>query len=179
MDTQTLPLLHPTPASTAATPAALVDVLMPGDDLFPAASAVGTQGLLAARLRDRAGNEGLSLLLEALGGRFAGATPDEREATVRRLEDEHTALFALVRMASYTAYYAAPAVIAAIRALGHEYNDAPQPRGYEMRPFDPSPGADLPAAPRGSYRTTDGVARVDTSALAELGLPAVWPRRPS
>ena len=182
MDTSeiTLPhLLQPTPISTAAALATLVDVLMPGDDLFPAASSVGTQGHLANRLRERAGSEGLSLLLETLGPDFAGAPFADRERTVRRLEDGHPALFALVRMAAYTAYYAAPAVIDAIRALGHEYNDAPQPRGYEMRRFDPTPGADLPAEPRGSYLTTDEVARVDTSALADLGLPAVWPRRPS
>lgn len=182
MDTSeiTLPrLLQPTPISTAAVLAALVDVLMPGDDLFPAASTVGTQSQLASRLRERAGPDGLRLLLEALGPDFAAAPFAEREQTVRRLEDGQPALFALVRMAAYTAYYAAPAVIDAIRALGHEYNDAPQPRGYEMRRFDPTPGADLPAEPRGSYLATNEVARVDTSALADLGLPTVWPSRRS
>lgn len=173
----TLPrLLQPTPVTGAATLAALVDVLMPGDDLFPAASAVGTQGHLASRLRDRAGADGPERLLEALGAGFAAAPLDEREQAVRRLEDEQPALFALVRMAAYTAYYAAPAVVAAIRALGHEYNDAPQPTGYELRRFDPTPGVDLPAEPKGSYLKTDEVARVDTSTLADLGLPAVWPR---
>jgi len=182
MDTSeiTLPrLLQPTPISTAAALAALVDVLMPGDDLFPAASAVGTQGQLASRLRERAGPDGLGLLLETLGPDFAGTPFTDRELAVRRLEDGQPALFALVRMAAYTAYYAAPAVIDAIRALGHEYNDAPQPKGYELRRFDPTPGADLPAEPRGSFLATEEIERVDTSSLADLGLPAVWPRRPS
>ena len=169
-------LLQPTPVTVAATLAALVDVLMPGDALFPAASAVGTQGQLASRLRERAGADALGLLLETLGAGFADAPLDERERAVRRLEDDQPVLFALVRMAAYTAYYAAPAVIAAIRALGHEYNDAPQPKGYELRRFDPTPGVDLPAEPKGRYLKTDEVARVDTSALAPLGLPAVWPR---
>ncbi len=182
MDTSgiTLPrLLQPTPITVAAALAALVDVLMPGDELFPAASAVGAQGPLASRLRERAGADGLELLIETLGPGFADAPVGEREAIVRRLEDEQPALFALVRLAAYTAYYAAPAVIAAIRALGHEYNDAPQPKGYELRRFDPTPGVDLPAEPKGAYVKTDQVERVDTSALADLGLPAVWPRRPA
>lgn len=176
----TLPrLLQPTPITVAAALAALVDVLMPGNDLFPAASAVGTQGQLASRLRERAGADGLNLLLECLGVDFAEGSPAEREEIVRRIEDAQPALFALVRMAAYTSYYAAPAVIAAIRALGHDYNDAPQPTGYKLRRFDPTPGVDLPAEPRGSYLKTDKVARVDTTALGDLGLPAVWPRSPS
>lgn len=179
MDTREITLLQPTPSAVAATLAAFVDMLLPGDDLFPAASLVGTQSQLASRLRERAGPEGLTLLLETLGAGFAGAPVTEREQAVRRLEDEQPALFALVRMAAYTAYYAAPAVIAAIRALGHEYNDAPQPKGYELRRFDPTPGVDLPAEPRGSYLRTGDLARVDTSVLADLGLPAVWPRRSS
>src|SRR5262249_21310755 len=47
------------PAATASTLAALVDLLLPGDDLFPPASAVGAQALLAERIRQRFGPTGV------------------------------------------------------------------------------------------------------------------------
>ena len=53
-------------------------------------------------------------------------------------------------------------MIAAIRSLGIVYNDAPQPEGYAMRPFDPA--LDLPKEKRGRFVPTDAVARVDLSA---------------
>ena len=77
-------------------------------------------------------------------------------------------------MAIYTAYYASPPVIAAIRAMGHEYNDAPLPLGYTLRQFDPTPGIDAPRTPHGTYKRTDEIVPVDTSTLAELDLPVVW-----
>jgi hypothetical protein len=54
-------------------------------------------------------------------------------------------------------------VIAAIRALGHDYNDAPQPDGYAMRPL--ARALDAPAVPRGQYVATSDVTRVDLSGL--------------
>ncbi len=166
------------PGEAAATLAAFVDALIPGDGHFPPASTVGAQALLADRLRDRLGPEGVASVLERLRiecGSFADASAEARRDAVARFAAEAPDLFAFARMAVYLGYYASPAVAAAIRALGHDYNDAPQPRGYPLPPFDPTPGADIPAQPRGFYKATADVAPIDPAALAalaaEVGLP--------
>lgn len=167
------------PDEAAATLAAFVDALIPGDGLFPPASTVGAQALLADRLRDRLGPDGVASVLGWLSvanGSLATAPPEARRATVARFAAEAPDLFAFARMAVYLGYYASPAVTAAIRSLGHDYNDAPQPRGYPLPPFDPTPGADIPAVPRGFYKATADVTPIDPDALAalaaEVGLPA-------
>lgn len=164
------PTLLPEPALLAA----FADTLLPGDDLFPAASAVGAHGLLAERLRQRLGGEGIdrcaAALLEASGGdRFADLRTEQRSDAVRRLETSDPELFELLRSILYYAYYQNPVVVRAIRALGWTYNDAPQPLGYPLAPFDPTPDANLPAAPRGSYKPTATIVRV---ALPVAAAPA-------
>jgi predicted pyridoxine 5'-phosphate oxidase superfamily flavin-nucleotide-binding protein len=162
-----------TPAEIAATLAALVDVLLPGDEDFPAASTVGTQALLAERLRQRLGTEGVHQLATALSGHgaFNALTREQQTATVARLEQEQPDLFALAYTATNYAYYQSPTVVAAIRALGHDYNDAPLPEGYDMPKFDFTPGVDVPLNPIGTYKWTDEIERVDISPLAALNLP--------
>jgi hypothetical protein len=140
--------------------AAFVDALLPGDGEFPPASAVGAHGILASRLRETVGPgavEALALAFTSRGGL------DRPQAAAAAMEAEEPALFDTVQMALYYAYYETPAVIAAIRALGFVYNDAPQPQGYAMRPFDPA--VDLPAERRGHFVPTDAVTRVDLSRL--------------
>lgn len=145
----------------------LADVLIPGDEQFPPASAAGAHGLLAERLRERLGvaavDSVLDRLLAATDGRLLAELPhDARVVAVHRFEQDNPDLFAVVRSLLYFSYYQSPLVIAAIRALGIAYNDAPQPHGYLMDPFDPSPGKDAPAAPRGRYIPTLEVTRLDT-----------------
>ena len=159
----------PIPEAAAAM-RAFVDVLIPGDGLFPPASAVGAHGLLAERLREQHGPEALDRVVAALaevaGVRpFAELTPEDRLAAVTRFEREEGALFDTLRTVLYYSYYQSPLVVRAIRALGHDYNDAPQPRGYPMDPFDPTPGVNAPATPRGWYKRTEEVARVDLSGI--------------
>lgn len=160
----------PKPTEMAATLAAFVDVLLPGDELFPAASTVGTQALLADRLRALLGAEAVAEAVRSLSEdarSFSGLAPEERVAAVRRLEQRLPDRFDLLRSVTYYAYYQNPAVVQCVRELDFDYNDAPQPRGYEMQPFDPTPGADAPASPRGSYTATAEVVPIDVS---ELGL---------
>lgn len=160
-----------TPLETAATLAAFVDALLPGDELFPAASTVGTQALLADRLRALLGPEALAdaVALLSTGGRsFSALSAEERVAAVRRLEQRMPDRFDLLRTTTYYAYYQNPAVVQCVRELGFVYNDAPQPKGYEMPRFDPTPGADAPAAPRGRYTPTEEVVRIDVADLAVL-----------
>lgn len=162
-----------TPAAIAATLAAFVDVLLPGDDLFPSASVVGTQTMLAERIRQRLGADAVADVAARLStsGSFADADAQARAEIVRGLERDDPALFTLLYSATTFSYYQHPIVTAAIRALGHDYKDSPQPEGYAMPAFDPTPGVNLPLKPKGTFKATDQMEPVDVSALAHLGLP--------
>jgi hypothetical protein len=122
--------------------AALADLLIPGDNDFPAPSATGAPELIFERFTGRVGENGVRLLLEIV-------TPVDA-AGIRLLEREEPALFFELRYATYFAYYQQPEVIEALQKLGHDYHAAPQPLGYVLAPFDPRPGRDLPSNPRGS-----------------------------
>ena len=91
------------------------------------------------------------------------ATDDDgsqRALTACVVEGE-PALFALLLNALYYSYYQSPLVVAAVRGLGIVYNDAPQPLGYSMAPFDPAPGVGVPTQPRGFYVKTEDARRVE------------------
>ncbi|MFT4039690.1 MAG: hypothetical protein QM692_16030 [Thermomicrobiales bacterium] len=155
---------YPYPAA-AEELALLVDVLIPGDDLFPAASAAGAQGLLADRLRERIGLDGVDVVLAALGAAAGGSLgalePAAQVAAVARFEAEEPLLFGLMLNTLYYSYYQLPLVVQAIRELGIVYNDAPQPLGYDLPPFEPIPGVTIPSQPRGFYYKTDEVKRIE------------------
>ncbi|MCA9878552.1 MAG: hypothetical protein KC442_12245 [Thermomicrobiales bacterium] len=150
--------------------ALLVDVLIPGDDLFPPASAAGAQGLLADRLRERLGLDGVDQVLAALataaGGSLADLEAKAQVAAVTRFQEQEPALFALMLNTLYYSYYQLPLVVQAIRALGIVYNDAPLPLGYDLPPFEPIPGVTMPSEPRGFYFATDEVKRIDWAPAA-------------
>jgi hypothetical protein len=118
--------------------AALLDALLPGGEGFPSASAAA----IAATVRTRLGADVESRLAAALlvADGLAG------------LERDRPALFDQFRRVAYLAYYEAPDVIAAIRASGIDYRGAPQPRGYDLAPFDPA--TDAPTHNRGRWKTT-------------------------
>ena len=146
----------------------LVDVLLPGDGRFPAASDAGTHGLVADRLVAQVGETALDDLAQTVtdcGGPLAPLSPADRWAVVRRMEEAHPEQFETLRMVSYLAYYESPTVVRAVRALGHVYNDAPQPAGYAMAPFDESDPLHAPTHRRGHYVRTEDVARLDLAPL--------------
>lgn len=118
--------------------AALLDALLPGGEGFPAACAAGIAATVRARLGDDVAARLAAALLVTDG--------------LASLERDRPALFDLFRRVAYLAYYQAPAVIAAIRATGIDYRGAPQPRGYDLAPFDPA--ADAPTHRRGRWKTT-------------------------
>ena len=156
------------PAEIATMLRELVDVLLPGDGRFPAASAAGTHGAVAERLLAQVGESALDDLAAALvdcGGPLAPLDKAAREAVVRRFEETLPEQFETLRMVSYLAYYESPAVVRAVRALGHDYNDAPQPAGYAMAPFDEGDPQQAPAHRRGSYVRTGDVTRLDLAPL--------------
>ena len=108
--------------------------------------------------------EALRLLKES-GRKLVMVTGRELDELLGLVEEP--ALFETERTVLTFAYYEAPSVIAAIRALGHVYNDAPQPAGYALRPFDPA--REAPVRPRGAYLRTGDVARVDLTGIALAG----------
>lgn len=153
-------------AGIAAELAALCDTMLPGDQRFPCATAIGAQGVTMDRLRTLAGQDGLDRivgLLRDCGGPLMNA--QDRAGVVSAFETAAPDLFGMVRLALFTAYYESPEVVRVIRALGHDYNDAPQPRGYRMPAFDPNDPLNAPAHSRGFYVATQDVTQVDPTPL--------------
>ena len=156
------------PAEIAAMLRELVDVLLPGNGRFPAASDAGTHGVVADRLVAQLGDTALDDLartIEACGGPFGPLGAAERQDVVRRFEADHPEQFETLRMIAYLSYYESPAVVRAVRSLGHVYNDAPQPAGYTMAPFDEDDPLQAPPHRRGHYVKTEDVARLDLTPL--------------
>ena len=155
-------------AEIAAMLRELVDVLLPGDGRFPSASDAGTHGAVADRLVAQLGETALDDLaktIEACGGPFGPLGAAEQQDVVRRFEADHPEQFETLRMIVYLAYYESPAAVRAVRSLGHVYNDAPQPAGYAMAPFDEDDPLQAPSHRRGSYVRTEDVARLDLTPL--------------
>ena len=95
-----------TPAVIAAMLKELVDVLLPGDGRFPAASDAGTHGLVADRLMAQTGESALDDLAQTLadcGGPLSPLSREERQAVVRRMEETQPEQFETLRMVSYLA----------------------------------------------------------------------------
>ena len=154
----------------AAELAALVDLLVPGDGEFPAASQIGAQAKLADRLIVMRGEGAVAELLEALdasGGPLARLDEAGRGAVLARLEGERPDYFLQVRNIVYLSYYESPAVHEVIRAMGFTYNAIPLPAGYDVGRFDPA--TDMPRHQRGRFVATGEVKRVDLSQLDFLG----------
>ena len=156
------------PTAIAAMLRELVDVLLPGDERFPSASDAGTHGVVADRLVAQLGETALddfAETIEACGWPLGPLGATERQGVVRRFEADHPEQFETLRMIAYLAYYESPAVVRAVRSLGHVYNDAPQPAGYAMASFDESDPLQAPAHQRGHYVRTGEVARLDLTPL--------------
>jgi hypothetical protein len=154
------------PTAAAALLRDFVDVLIPGDSLWPSAGNVGAQALLARRLVESFGNGALDRVADAVlaaGGPLSDRSEEERVAIVRQLEAQEPDLFGWLRDATYIAYYESPLVAAAINASGHRYELRPHLKGYPQRPFDLD--RDFPRHGRGRYLATEAVRRVDTSGL--------------
>ena len=103
------------------TVAELAAALLPGGAGFPGGCATGMVAVLQGRL-DAAVLDRVAATADAAG-----------------LEAGEPRVFAEARKQAYLAYYEEPLVIAAIRALGHPYNDAPLPDGYPDDSVDQAP----------------------------------------
>ena len=144
----------------------LVDVLIPGEEGWPAGSVVGVQGVLAMRLMEMRGPLACDELEQAVldsGGPLAPLDEAGRIAVVERLESAKPALFKLLRTATYLAYYENPAIIRAVQGLGQPYKAVPIFEGYEQEPFDLE--RDRPRHNRGHWTRTEDVRPVDITGL--------------
>lgn len=130
----------------------LAATLLPGGAGFPAFAATPAGPLLLQRLRPQ----------DRPPMNAAPAIPE----AAAEIEAQHPAAFAEFRKQAYLAYYEQPQVIAAIRALGHPYNETPLPDGYPATPADIfDPARDAPRHPRGRWIDTDDVQKIDVAAL--------------
>ncbi len=125
------------------------EVLLPGGEGFPSATASGMGELLLSRL---SGADRLLAAITAAGGPLAPLSPSARHAVVARIEADQPELFDEVRKIVYLTYYEQEAVVAAIRALDMPYNSAPLPEGYAPEAFDPA--IDAPKHGRGRWKPT-------------------------
>lgn len=125
---------------------ALLDVLLPGDGDFPAASATTLPSRLSAHPRFA------NTVPPVLAALSDGITPD----TVRRVERDHPAAFAALLTGVYSLYYTDPGVAAALARLTGYQTRPPQPEGYDLPAFDPALLA-IPAARAPLYRPTPEV----------------------
>lgn len=118
----------------------LLDTLLPGDGSdWPAAGQHG----LAGRTRDLAtlfpgGAEALQTILAALPKDFAENTQNLRENQLRAIEDTQPEAFEKTVTAAYNAYYTNPGIRGVIERLTGYENRPPQPKGYDLPPFDES-----------------------------------------
>lgn len=138
----------------------LAETLLPGGAGFPAFAATGAGSTMLGRLPADLPAQ----MLAAVAAR--GAPPVDPAGwigTAARLEAVEPALFTEFRKQAYFAYYEQPEVIAAIRAMGHPYNDAPLPDGYPTAPFDPA--HDTPRHGRGRWVDTEEVRPMDVTGL--------------
>jgi hypothetical protein len=156
----------------AAELALLLDALLPGDELFPAATTVGVHELLASRLEQLRGPSALYELAGAIsdaGGPLGVLDDAGRTAAVAKIQRRYAALFDDVLRVAFLTYYEQPRVQDAIRALGFRYHAHPLPGGYaaQIGRFDPA--ADAPTHGRGSYKRTEDVRRVSLDGLGLRG----------
>jgi len=158
----------------ASTLAALVNVILPGDSLFPPAADVGTHLWLMEKMQAEHGTAVVDRVVRTLNQaqEFVSQTIAEQTAIVAQFERDEPNLFGFIRHAVYFGYYQTLPVVQAVRQLGREYNHTPQPDGYELAPFDPST---LPTVKRGSYIATEDVKRVDLSQIDMAGLKPIVP----
>jgi hypothetical protein len=127
----------------------LLDILIPGDAVFPNPSTIGLARRLAAH--DRFGPV-VAELCKQLPAGFSGLAFDGKTQAVAAIEAGQPQAFGVFLIAVYSLYYTDAQVLEAIAATSGYEARAPQPLGYELEPFDPAMIA-VPASRAPHYRT--------------------------
>ncbi len=123
-----------------ATLATTLNRIIPAHETLPGAGDLGVAATIEATMVQspvlrRTFLDGLRAITLASGERDFGAYPaDEQDAILRAIEAADPLGFSLLVEYTYRGYYALPVVQ---RALGLS-GEPPQPRGYQMPPFDPA-----------------------------------------
>jgi len=123
------------PRASRALLGAVLDTIVPAEGSFPGAGAVALDYVWRVLQR---GDETAALLagmleqIARLRQDVAGLPPAEREAELRRVEQEHPRAFAALVLHTYSGYYSDPAVVGLL-GLPPE---PPQPRGYTLESGD-------------------------------------------
>ena len=133
--------------------AVLLDVLLPGDGTYPAASATGLAGRMTSHPRFAAT---VAPMLATLPGDFAAIGADAQVRAVQRAEDQHPAAFNAFLTGVYSLYYTAPETAAVIATETGQPGGPPQPGGHDLPAFDHAMVA-IPAARAPHYRPTPKV----------------------
>ncbi len=110
--------------------AAVLDCILPGSAGFPSASQAGLAPQAGAGVV-------METLLARLPRDFAALPREDQVACLKRLEAEDRTAFGQVVATAYEAYYATPAVVAAIERTTGYVNRPPLPQGYRVPPLDP------------------------------------------
>lgn len=119
---------------------AAVSRIVPTYDTLPSAGDLGVSATIEAILAQtpalrRTFLDGLHAIALASGDQeFSAQSADEQDTILRTIEVAHPVFFNLLVEHTYRGYYALPVVQ---RALGLS-GEPPQPRGYEMLPFNPA-----------------------------------------
>lgn len=117
---------------------AALDVIVPPTGDLPGA---GGLGVTASVLEDAAAlgaTDTVAELLAGLPADFTSSASAARETMLREVEAADPSRFRVLINLAYTAYYTHPRVLAAVEAATGYNAGPPQPRGYELEPFDES-----------------------------------------
>jgi len=118
---------------------AALDTLLPGDEWWPGAGELG----LVDRVMELAGLDPshpgmVGEALSVLAAGFHNRDGDARTAAMERLEAGYPALFGVLQLLAYNAYYTDARVLEVVQGrTGYEARP-PQPLGYVLEPFDES-----------------------------------------
>jgi hypothetical protein len=115
--------------------ALMLDALLPGGEGFPLATDIDLAGWMRAH-PDWA--KVADAVLSALPEGFAEAPSVSRQAMLRAAEKRDPELFGRMLVGAYSGYYVNPAVRAVIEQRTGYPDRPPQPRGYDLKPFDPA-----------------------------------------
>lgn len=117
--------------------AALLETLLPGDDVWPGASELDLATVVVDRVGMAEGHaEAIGRLLALLPDSFGAASIDERERALRA--HESTADFGAALLVAYDAYYIHERVLGLLETRCGYVTHPPQPTGFELEPFDES-----------------------------------------
>jgi hypothetical protein len=123
-----------------ATLTAALNRIVPAREELPGAGDLGVaatieQGLTESPTLRRAFLDGLRAIELCGGARgFAALDADAQDSCLLRVEAREPAFFATLVEYAYRGYYVLPEVQRAIGLSG----EPPQPRGYQLAPFDPA-----------------------------------------